>query len=174
VADAPEVPVAALFQVAPTLFGLGAQAGIKRVACSPFVSAVLALAFGAIGWTPAVVRGALLRLVGQQPYDFALNMFRAPLLRNVACMANDEFVQLEELQPVASIMANLRMPVKLLCAQQDPWVPADYVLQYKTCENATCSVDVSSEISHRFSLNPLPLFLFSCALVLNTNFHSFV
>ena len=58
-ADVPTFPAVAMFQAAPTLFGLGAQAGVKRFVCSPYVSPWLGLAFGAIGWTPAVVRRCL-------------------------------------------------------------------------------------------------------------------
>jgi pimeloyl-ACP methyl ester carboxylesterase len=55
-ADVPSFPAAALFQVAPTLFGLGAQAGFKRIICNPYVSPWLGLAFGAVGWAPTIVR----------------------------------------------------------------------------------------------------------------------
>ena len=65
-----------------------------------------------------------------QPSPFALNMFRSSLLRNVACMANDEFQQLSDLQPVARLMALLQIPIKLLCAHTDPWVPEHYIQQY--------------------------------------------
>ena len=193
-ADVPTFPAVAMFQAAPTLFGLGAQAGVKRLVCSPYVSPWLGLAFGAIGWTPAFVRRCLIlnpkprilrpcsfsspflhsRVQGHtatsraagplhqqcyqppcsnfshQPSDFGVNLFRSSLLRNVASMANDEFVQLSELQPVASIMCRLQIPIKLLCAAEDEWVPPDYIQQYKSqCETASCSVVVSPHLSHR-------------------------
>jgi hypothetical protein len=77
-------------------------------------------------------------------------MFRSSLLRNVATMANDEFQQLSDLKPVARIMALLQIPIKLMCAQGDPWVPEDYIQQYKAaCGTPTCAIVVSSNLSHR-------------------------
>jgi hypothetical protein len=58
-------------------------------------------------------------------------MFRPPLLRNVARMANDEFQLLTTLQPTAQALALLPFPIKLLCAETDPWVPQEYIQQYR-------------------------------------------
>jgi hypothetical protein len=47
-------------------------------------------------------------------------------------------------------MALLQIPIKLMCAQGDPWVPEDYIQQYKAaCGTPTCSIVVSSNLSHR-------------------------